>query len=142
MLALFDLPAAFNTVDYVIINTQVPISRRVSMAPCFIGSNHISAVQDNRYVKVSRLQSVFCGIPQRSVLGPIFFIMYALYLMTIIERHGLLPHLFTDDTQVYGRCSLSGMDDLADRVSPCTDEILCCMRPHSLQLNADKTKLI
>jgi len=35
----------------------------------------------------------------------------------IINRHGLLPHLFADDTQVNGRCSLSGMDDLAARVS-------------------------
>jgi len=57
-----------------------------------------------------------------------FFVMDTPDLMTISEWHGLLSHLFTDNTQFYGRCSLSGMDDLAASVSACTDEILNWMR--------------
>jgi len=36
----------------------------------------------------------------------------------------ICPHLFTDDTQVYGRCSHSEMCYLAARVSSCMDDIL------------------
>jgi len=64
--------------------------------------------------------TVSCGIPQRSVLGPIRCIMYTPDLIRVIEYHGLLPHIFTIDMQVYGRGSLSGMDDLAAHVSACT----------------------
>jgi len=73
---------------------------------------------------------------------PILSVMCIPDLMRIIERHGLSPHVFTDDMKDDSRCSLSGMDNLAARVSACTDEILNCMRSNRLQLNADKTELI
>jgi len=84
----------------------------VSMALFCCGSNHISAVDTSR-LKASAFTIVSYGIPQGSVLGSILLIMYTPDLMKIIERHGLLPHLFADDTQVYSRCSLSGMNELA-----------------------------
>jgi len=31
----------------------------------------------------------------------------------IIKCHHMLLHIIAENTQVYGRCSLSGMDDLA-----------------------------
>jgi len=95
--------------------SDVYIFHMVAKVPCFIDSNHISAVEDNPCVTTPKrpLQPWSVGgIPKGSVLGQILFIMYTPDLMRIIERHGLLPHLFGDDTQVYGQCSLSGMDDL------------------------------
>ena len=68
--------------------------------------------------------------------------MYTPDLVKLIERHGLSPHLFADDTQVYGRCPPKGMSDLAARISACSDDILSWMRSNRLQLNADKTDLI
>jgi len=55
--------------------------------------------------------SVTCGVPQRSVLWPILFIMYSPDLARLIEHRRLSPH------QVYGFCSPDEMSDLADRVS-------------------------
>jgi len=100
------------------------ISHTVLTALYFIGSIHISTVEDNRYFKslIVRFSMVTCGIPQGLILGPIPFIMYTPDLMRALECHVLLPHLFTDDMQVYVRCSLSGMDDLAARVSACNFE--------------------
>jgi len=43
------------------------------------------------------------------------YIMYTPTLMRVIVRHGLLPHLFADDTQVYDRRSLNGQDDFGDQ---------------------------
>jgi len=70
------------------------------------------------------------------------YIMHTPDLMRIIEHPGLLLCIFADDTLVYSRCSLSGMDGLAVRVSACTGEIMNWIWLNRLQLNADKTELI
>jgi Reverse transcriptase (RNA-dependent DNA polymerase) len=80
----------------------------------------------HRDSKASSFTPIFCGIPQGSVLGPIIFIIYTPDLLRIIQRHNLLPHLFADDTQVYGRCSHSHMEDLepASRRAQIIDDVL------------------
>ena len=144
ILALFDLSAAFDTVDHAILLSRLQRSYGVDGAVLHWFESYLSNRKQSvrRDSKSSAFTPVFCGIPQGSVLGPILFIIYTPDLLRIIERHGLLPHLFADDTQVYGRCPPSHMDDLAARVSSCTDDILSWMRSNRLQLNADKTELI
>jgi len=33
-----------------------------------------------------------------SVLGPVLFVLYTVEQISLIERHGLSPHLYADDT--------------------------------------------
>ena len=46
-----------------------------------------------------------CAVPQGSILGPIIFLLYTADILRIVELHVLSPHLYADDTQIYGRCS-------------------------------------
>jgi len=83
-----------------------------------------------------------CGVTQRSVLGPILFVLYTADLISHIESYGLSPHLYADDTQVYGSCPPAAADFLSLRVSECADAISIWMKSNRLQLNPVKTEVL
>jgi len=63
-------------------------------------------------------------------------------LISLIERHGLSPHLYADDTQVYGSCPPAAVDALSSQVTECVNAIATWMKSNRLQLNPDKTEVL
>ena len=91
---------------------------------------------------LSATVQLICGVPQGSVLGPILFIMYIADLVSVIEQHDLSPHLYVDDTQIYGSCPPSDVGHLVQDISGCVDTVGDWMSSNRLQLNSDKTELM
>ena len=111
-LALLHLSAAFDTMDYNILLQRLQTS---------YGTNG-SALQWFRSYLVGRTQRVrrgatissavhlVCGVTQGSVNGPILLVLYTADLNALVKSYGLSPHLYADDTQIYGSCSPSHVD--------------------------------
>jgi hypothetical protein len=90
----------------------------------------------------SALADVYCGVPQGSVLGPILFLLYTADLLRVVEDRDLHPHLYADDTQIYGFCSLGNIAALQDRAAACIADVAMWMRSNRLQLNTAKTEVL
>jgi len=61
-------------------------------------------------------------------------------VVSLIQQHCLLPHLYADDTQIYGACGTSDVGALLQKVTGCLTAVADWMSANRLQLNSDKTE--
>ena len=122
LMSLLDMSAAFDTVDHQILlqrlNTSFGISSTVLGFTSYL-SNRQQCVQHSGHT--STTPTLMCGVPQGSVLGPILFILYTADITKIIEKYELLHHLYADDSQIYGFCQQSTVDNahLRNKLTNC-----------------------
>ena len=124
----------FDTVDHPI------LLHRLTTSYGFNGVVHmsISSYLTNRtqYVRCPGSRStpllVLFGVPQGSVLGLLLFLLYTADLVWLVESFELCPHLYADDTQIYGFCRPGATDSLRNRVADCR----CCRRLDAFQLTS------
>ena len=144
MLTLLDLSAAFDTVDHAILLRRLEVSYGIRSTSLGWFASYL----DSRFQYVrcglskSTPTTVLCGVPQSSVLGPILFLLYTADIIRLIESHRLHPHVFADDTQIYGSCRPAAADQLQQRISTCIDDVALWMRSNRLQLNTAKTEVL
>jgi len=143
-LILLDLLAAFDMVDHGILLHRLDSSYQI------VGSiqQWFQSYLSNRllHVRVGSSSSshgtMVSGVPQGSVLGAIPFLLYCGDLQLIIESHGLCPHLYADDSQIYDSCHPAAYTELQSRISTCIDHVAEWMRSNRLQLYAAKTEIL
>ena len=86
-----------------------------------------------------------CGVPQGSYIGPKAFKRYSRPLGTIAHQHGLLYHIYADDTQLYiafqPDCA-SSLKDALHKIQAGVLDIKSWMTTNYLKLNEDKTEIL
>ena len=127
ILVLFDLSAAFDTADHRLLLDKLHDIGIRDNAHRWIQS-YLS--QRTQAVKVgivtTRSVDLCFGVPQGSVLEPLFFTSYCLELNHVFELHQLHYHMYTGDTQLYvelPRDQPAHATTATDRISRCTADV-------------------
>ena len=143
-MCLFDLIAAFDTVDHdlLLLRFERQFDLRGSVLQWF--RSYLSD-RSFRVVYCGNTSStvlIVCSVPQGSVLGPRLFILYTADLADLAEKHDVNLHSFADDTQLYVHCRRCDTSTAVDRLEECITEVGQWMSANRLKLNTHKTELL
>jgi hypothetical protein len=144
LLAMLDLSAAFDCVDHQILLTRLDRSFGISSVALEWTRSYLDRrTQRVRYNgEVSASMVLEFGVPQGSVQGPLYFLLYSADAFQLAENHGFNIHGYADDLQLYDHCSTCDMDSLVQRMGTCIEAIRDWMSRNRLRLNSSKTEII
>ena len=146
ILVLLDLSAAFDTVDHRLLLDKLHEIGLRDAAHRWIQSYLSQRTQTVKVDNVTSRSVDLCfGVPQGSVLGPLFFTSYCLELNHVFEHHQLRYHMYADDTRLYvdfPRDQPVHATTAIDRISRCTADVKSRMVSHNLLLNECKTETV
>lgn len=89
---------------------------------------------------VSGRVGVSCGVPQGSILGPLFFTLYTSQLINSL-RYATVQ-LYADDTQLYISFCPENILEAIERLSADLDQLLRLSTQHCLELNPKKCQIL
>ena len=139
LVVLIDLKKAFDTVDHQILLRKLELYGVKGQALSFLKSylsNRSQKCQIQGSVSSEKL--IKCGVPQGSILGPLFFLLYINDLPQCLYK--TKPRLFADDTNLtaFG----DSITDLEAAVNSDLENIRKWLIANKLSLNVAKTEFM
>ena len=102
----------------------------------------LSNCLENRYQKtisnghMSKFNRITCGVPQGSILGPLFFLVYINDLQGVLGDYHF--HLYADDTVIY--CMNNDIKVAEKQLQKVLDKFTKWCAINALTINTNKTK--
>ena len=144
LLSLFDISAAFDTVDHTILLDRLSNSFGITDSALrwfrsFLTDRSVSVVFGPTRSSWSHLSY---GLPQGSVLAPLLFILYTSDLAGVLGPLGVLSHQYADDTQAYLHGPATTAPAMVERILEASIALDQWLSSNRLRLNQDKTQFI
>ena len=131
-----DLQKAFDTVNHNILLSKLEIRGKI------LSWFRSYLIDRTQFVSTSDKNScpldITCGVPQRSVLGPLFFLLY-INDFPNVSKH-LKFYFFADDTNLYYYSET--LDDVIKKVNKGLKHVKRWLDANKLSLNINKTNFI
>ena len=139
LVVLIDLKKAFDTVDHQILLRKLELYGIKGQALALLKSyltNRNQKCQIQNSFSSERL--ITCGVPQGSILGPLFFLLYINDLPQCLKK--TKPCLFADDTNI--TASGDSIQDVQAAVNSDLENLRKWLVANRLSLNVAKTEFI
>ena len=143
ILLILDNSAAFDTVDQDILlekleNSYYVKGKALNMISSYFKNRTFSVKINNHTSTPTKLRF---GVPQGSLLGPLFYIAYTKLIELIVHSHGLKIQSYADDCQIYAPFQDNEHLLIENKIQECMKDIQSFMRNNFLKLNNNKTKI-
>ena len=144
ILSLLDLTAAFDTVDYDILLKRLDLTYGLSGTILNWLRTYVEGGTQAVHMcgVISSTRRVTCGVPQRSVLGPLLFTLYTADIEAIVRSFGLKHHTYADDNQIYSSCHPPESASLKVTIIQAIDAVDQWMASNRLMLNPIKSEFL
>ena len=140
ILILIDFSKAFDTVNYNILLDKLKNYFGFDTFSCKLIESYLSfrtqAVISNN--KTSTLKQIRSGVPQGSILGPIFFSMFINDIVKCCKNSQI--HMYADDVQIYFSRPPAKAEILAISMNEDLSSIYAWSQENNLAINSSKTK--
>ena len=141
LVVLIDLKKEFDTVDHQILLRKLELygikGEALTLLKSYLTNrNQNSKCQIKNSFSTERL--IKCGVPQDSILGPLFFLLYINDLPQCLNK--TKPRLFADDTNL--TASGDSITDLETAVNSDLENLRKWLIANKLSLNVAKTEFM
>ena len=144
VLALLYFSSAFDTIDHPILVHGLHTDFGFTDAVLQRLSSYLTDC--THYVSLSNHCSAFAhvhsGIPQGSLLGPIFLSIYIKPLSAIIDSHSITHHSFADDLQLQMSAPPDKISELLHSMQSCIIDVNAWASANMLKPSDNRTELI
>ena len=143
-LTLLDHSAAFDTTDHTFLLRRLDNWFGVSGKALDWFKSYLTG--RSQRIKLDNCMSsrsdLSFGVPRETVLGPLLFTLYTTPLSSLISRHAIPHHLYTEDSQLYVSVSSGYSAAALNGLQSCLASNQSWMSTNKLKLNPDKTEFL